>query len=123
MRIASSVAVALVVSSVSAVAARAQTVDQTVVPTYVDSVQRGLRMRVDLWGREAAIGNPSPPVQLIVGDTVNEKNDTDVGGMVIMGWDRPFGVPLVGDLMGDTRWDLDPDSPVSPFLDDTSVAP
>jgi hypothetical protein len=103
--------------------AYAQTVDASQVPTVVDSVERGLRLRLDLWGREAAIGNPAPPVALIVPDVVNEKNDTDVGGMVILGWDRPFGVPLAADLMGDTQYDIGGDSPVSPFLDDTSVAP
>ena len=104
-------------------AARAQTVDASVVPTTVDNVQRGLRLRVDLWGQERAIGNPDPPVQLIVPDVVKDKDDTDVGGMVIFGWDWPFGVPLVTDLMGDTAYDIGGDSPVSPFLDDQSVAP
>ncbi len=113
----------LLVGTVAAARADAQTVDASVVPTYVDSVQRGLRLRMDLWGREALIGNPDPPVQLIVPDVVNEKNDTDVGGMVILGWDRPFGVPLTTDLMGDVTSDIGGDSPVSPFLDDTSVAP
>ena len=115
---------AIILSAVGWTAgARAQTVDASQVPTVVDSVERGLRLRLDLWGREAAVGNPAPPVALIAQDVVNEKNDTDVGATLILGWDRPFGVPMVADLMGDTQYDVGGDSPVSPFLDDSSIAP
>lgn len=114
----------LVLGLVAAAPAPAQdAIDPAVVPTYVDSVERGLRLRVDMWGRYNTIGLPDPPVRLEVDEVVNEQDDTDITGMVIMGWDRPFGVPMAADFMGDIRADVGGDSPVSPFLDDTSVAP
>src|ERR1043166_9478958 len=116
-------AILAIVGALAASSAEAQTADPSQVPTYVDSVQRGLRMRLDVWGRAVNVGQPDPPVALVVPDVVNETNDLDAGGMVILGWDRPFGVPLVTDLMGDVTSDIGRDSPVSPFLDDSSVAP
>jgi hypothetical protein len=103
-------------------AAAAQDVEAQV-PTYVDSVERGLRLRADLWGRYNTIGLPDPPVRLEVDEVVNDNDDLDVNGLVLFGWDRPFGVPVAADFMGDIRSDIGGDSPVSPFLDDTSVVP
>lgn len=114
----------LVGSMLAPASASAQdAVDPATVPTYVDTVERGLRLRVDMWGRYNTIGLPAPPVRLEVDEVVNDEDDADIGGMVIMGWDRPFGVPMAADFMGDLRADVGGDSPVSPFLDDTSVAP
>jgi hypothetical protein len=115
--------VAALGAAFGATSASAQTVDASQVPTYADSVQRGIRSRVDIWGRELAVGNPDPAVQLIVPDVVDDKNDTQAGGQVIFGWDRPFGVPIAGDFMGDYTGHVFPNSPVSPFLDDSSLAP
>lgn len=93
------------------------------VPTYMDVVKRGLRTRLDLGGRYGAVGLPDPPVRLEVDDAVADRNDIDVGGSVIVGYDRPFGVPMAADLMADFNADANPDSPVSPYLDDTSRYP
>jgi hypothetical protein len=93
------------------------------VPTVVDTLERGLRLRTDVWGRFNTIGRPNPPVRLEVDDIVNDESDTDVSGVVIFGYDRPFGVPIVTDLMGDFNVDVGGDSPVSPFLDQASAGP
>jgi hypothetical protein len=103
-------------------AAEAQAQDSDV-PTYVDTVERGLRMRLDLWGRYNTVGLPDPPVRLNVDEIVDDQDDLDVNGLVILGWDRPFGVPMVGDFMGHITGDVGGDSPVSPFLDDASAQP
>jgi hypothetical protein len=97
-------------------------VDPTKVPTYMDVVQRGMRLRFDVAGRAVGVGNPDSPVRLEV-DERTEKNDLDVGGAVIFGYDRAFGVPLALDLMSDFGADVFGDSPVSPFLDDQSKQP
>ena len=93
------------------------------VPTYMDVVKRGLRTRLDLGGRYGTVGLPDPPVRLEVDDVVADRNDIDIGGSVIVGYDRPFGVPMAADLMADFNADANPDSPVSPYLDDTSRYP
>ena len=98
-------------------------VDDSQVPAYMDNVQRGLRTRLDLGGRFGAAGLPSPPVRLEVDDVVQDRNDVDLQGVVILGYDRPFGVPMAADLMGDFNIDANPDSPVSPYLDDQSQFP
>lgn len=99
------------------------TIDETQVPSYMDTVKRGLRSRIDLGGRYGAVGLPDPPVRLEVDDVVQDRNDFDIGGVVILGYDRPFGVPMAADLMGDFNIDANPDSPVSPWIDDTSQFP
>ncbi|MDP2345065.1 MAG: hypothetical protein Q8O67_29240 [Deltaproteobacteria bacterium] len=98
-------------------------VDASVVPTYMDTVQRGLRFRFDLGGRYGAAGLPDPPVRLDVDDAVLDRTDLDVAGTVIFGYDRPGGVPIAADVFGDFGGDIGGDSPVSPYLDDQSVAP
>jgi hypothetical protein len=95
-------------------------VDPAVVPTYMDVVQRGLRARLDLGGRYGAVGLPDPPVRLELDDVVQDRNDLDIQGTVILGYDRMFGAPLQGDVFGDFNLDANPDSPVSPYLDDQS---
>lgn len=95
----------------------------TDVPTAVDNVERGLRLRMDLGARYNTIGLPDPPVRLEVDDVVNDEDDADVTGLVIFGYDRAFGAPLVVDFMGDFAADVGGDSPVSPFLDQASVFP
>ena len=89
----------------------------------MDVVKRGLRTRIDLGGRYGTVGLPDPPVRLEVDDAVADRNDVDIGGAVIIGYDRPFGVPLAADLMADFNVDANPDSPLSPYLDDTSRYP
>ena len=104
----------------------AQGVDTTLldaVPTTVDTVERGLRLRVDVGGRYKTIGLPDPPVRLEVDEVVNDEDDADVTGLVIFGYDRPFGTPLLVDFMGDFAADVGGDSPVSPFLDPASALP
>jgi hypothetical protein len=114
----------LLAASLGAGAATAQEMlDPSVVPTQVDTVKRGLRMRTDLWGRYNTVGLPAPPVRLDVDDVVNDGDDLDVQGLVIFGYDRPFGMPIAADLMGDVRGDVGGDSPVSPFLDEYSAVP
>lgn len=97
--------------------------DETQVPSYMDTVKRGLRSRIDLGGRYGAVGLPDPPIRLEVDDIVQDRNDFDLQGAVILGYDRPFGVPMAADLMGDFTIDTNPDSPVSPYIDDTSQFP
>jgi len=89
----------------------------------MDVVKRGLRTRIDLGGRMGAVGLPSPPVRLEVDDVVGDRNDFDITGAVILGYDRAFGAPLAADLMADFNIDANPDSPVSPYLDDQSQFP
>lgn len=112
----------LFTSSFVAPAALAQDVSASV-PTYVDTVERGLRFRTDLGLRYNTVGNPDPPVRLEVDDVVNDEDDVDVMGLVIFGYDRPFGAPLMVDFMGDFTGDIGGDSPVSPFLDQASFIP
>jgi hypothetical protein len=112
----------LFTSSVVPSAALAQDVSADV-PTYVDTVERGLRFRTDLGLRYNTVGNPDPPVRLEVDDVVNDEDDVDVMGLVIFGYDRPFGAPLMVDFMGDFTGDIGGDSPVSPFLDQASFIP
>jgi hypothetical protein len=109
-------------SSTTATAA-APTIDASQVPSYMDVVERGLRLRFDLGGRLAAAGLPDPPVRLEVDDVVQDRNDLDVQGVVMLGYDRAFGAPLQADLLADFNLDGNPDSPVSPFLDDQSAGP
>jgi hypothetical protein len=101
----------------------ARAIDPGAVPTSVDVVQRGLRLRVDLGGRYGSVGLPDPPVRLEVDDVVHERDDLDVTGAIVFGYDRMFGLPMQADLLGDFLVDANPDSPVSPFLDDQSAAP
>ncbi len=101
----------------------APSIDPAQVPTYMDVVQRGLRLRVDLGGRYRTAGLPDPPVRLEVDDVVDDRDDLDVTGAVIVGYDRMFGAPVQGELFGDFNVDANPDSPVSPFLDDQSDGP
>ncbi len=89
----------------------------------MDVVKRGVRSRIDLGGRYGQVGLPAPPVRLEVDDVVGDRNDFDIGGAVILGVDRPFGAPLAAELMSDFNIDTNPDSPVSPFIDDTSQFP
>jgi hypothetical protein len=98
-------------------------VEASVVPSYMDTVQRGLRFRFDLGGRYGAAGLPDPPVRLEVDDAVLDRTDLDVAGTVIFGYDRPGGIPIAADVFGDFGADVGGDSPVSPYLDDQSVAP
>ena len=107
----------------AAPAAPVAAVDSSVVPTYMDTVQRGLRLRFDLAGRYGAAGLPDPPVRLDVDDAVLDRTDLDVAGTVIFGYDRPAGIPILFDVMGDFGGDVGGDSPVSPYLDDQSFAP
>lgn len=122
----------VVVASLAAPTANAQAaatttdapaIAETQVPTTMDVVKRGLRTRIDLGGRSVSAGLPDPPVRLDIDDAVAERQDIDVQGSVIVGYDRAFGLPLAGDLMADFTADANPDSPVSPFLDDTSRFP
>jgi hypothetical protein len=108
---------------VATTTANAPIVDESVVPTYMDVVKRGLRSRIDLGGRFGSVGLPDPPVRLEIEDVVQDRNDVDIGGAVILGYDRPFGVPMAADLMADFNFDANPDSPVSPYLDDQSQFP
>ena len=108
---------------VATTTANAPIVDESVVPTYMDVVKRGLRSRLDLGGRFGSVGLPDPPVRLEIEDVVQDRNDVDIGGAVILGYDRPFGVPMAADLMADFNFDANPDSPVSPYLDDQSQFP
>ena len=101
----------------------APTIDASVVPSTMDTVKRGLRLRVDLGGRYVTAGLPDPPVRLEVDDVVQDRNDVDVSGTVLFGYDRPAGVPIVLDAYGDFNADVGGDSPVSPWLDDTSTQP
>ncbi len=121
------VVASLVSSSVnaqaSATATDAPAIAETQVPTTMDVVKRGLRTRIDLGGRSVSAGLPDPPVRLDIDDAVADRQDIDVQGSVILGYDRAFGLPLAGDLMADFNADANPDSPVSPFLDDTSRFP
>ncbi len=103
--------------------ATAPPLDASVVPTTMDTVKRGLRFRADLGTRFGAAGLPDPPVRLDVDDKVLDRNDLDVAGTVIFGYDRPVGIPIVFDGFGDFGADVGGDSPVSPYLDDQSVAP
>jgi hypothetical protein len=112
----------LLLAAVGGTGAAAQDVVATV-PTYVDTVERGLRLRMDLGLRYNTVGLPDPPVRLEVDDIVNDEDDVDVSGLVIFGYDRPFGAPLVADFMGDFTGDIGGDSPVSPFLDQASFLP
>jgi hypothetical protein len=89
----------------------------------MDTVERGLRLRADLSTRFVAGGLPDPPVRLEVDDVVFDRNDLDVAGVVLFGYDRPGNIPIAFDLFGDFGGDIGGDSPVSPWLDDTSVAP
>ncbi len=97
--------------------------DESVVPSYMDTVKRGVRSRIDLGGRFGAAGLPDPPVRLELDDVVQDRNDIDVVGSVILGVDRAFGAPVAGELMGDFNIDANPDSPVSPYIDDQSQFP
>ncbi len=106
-----------------ATATAAPTIDESAVPTAPDTVMRGVRARADLRGRLVGAGLPDPPVRLEVDDVVGERHDVDVGGVVILGYDQAFGLPLALDLMGDFNVDANPDSPVSPWIDDTSQFP
>lgn len=115
--------VAPIASATSTPATSAATLDESVVPTAPDTVMRGLRTRVDVGARAVGAGLPSPPVRLEVDDVVGDRQDVDVGGVVILGYDRPMGVPLALDLMGDFNIDANPDSPASPWIDDTSQFP
>lgn len=107
----------------AATTAPAPTVDAALVPSYMDTVQRGLRLRVDLGGRYVTAGLPDPPIRLEVDDVVQDRNDLDVTGTVLFGYDRPAGVPIVLDVFGDFIADVGGDSPVSPWLDDSSAVP
>lgn len=108
---------------VATTTANAPIVDESVVPTYMDVVKRGLRSRIDLGSRFGSVGLPDPAVRLEIDDVVQDRNDVDIGGAVILGYDRPFGVPMAADLMADFNIDANPDSPVSPYLDDQSQFP
>jgi hypothetical protein len=110
-------------TTTDAAAAPAPAIDPAAVPTYMDVVQRGLRARLDLGGRYGAVGLPDPPVRLEVDDVVQDRNDVDIQGAVILGYDRMFGAPLQSELFGDFNLDGNPDSPVSPYLDDQSAGP
>ncbi len=101
----------------------APAIDPAQVPAYMDVVQRGMRLRVDLGGRYGAAGLPDPPVRLEIDDTVDDRDDVDVTGAVIFGYDRMFGVPMQSEVFGDFNIDANPDSAVSPFLDDQSAGP
>lgn len=110
-------------ASATTTAQAAPIIDPAQVPTYMDVVQRGMRLRVDLGGRYGAVGLPDPPVRLEVDDTVDDRDDIDVTGVVIFGYDRMFGAPVQGEIFGDFNVDANADSAVSPFLDDQSAAP
>jgi hypothetical protein len=110
-------------ATATATATTPTTIDPSQVPTYTDVVQRGMRLRVDLGGRYGAAGLPDPPVRLEVDDVVDDRDDIDVTGTVIFGYDRVFGAPVQGEVFGDFNVDANPDSAVSPFLDDQSAAP
>ena len=114
---------ASVIGSVVLLSVPASAQDVASAPTAVDSVERGLRLRTDLGFRYNTIGLPDPPVRLEVDDIVNDEDDADVSGLVIFGYDRAFGAPMVVDFMGDFSADVGGDSPVSPFLDQASVFP
>lgn len=80
-------------------------------PTVVDDVQRGLRMRIDLGGRYNAIGSASPPIRLEADEAqaTDLNDDLDASGTVILGWDRPAGLPIGGEIFADGLFDLNPD--------------
>lgn len=107
----------------AAATADAPVIDASLVPSTMDTVQRGLRLRVALGTRLSAAGLPDPPVRLELDDAVLDRNDLDVAGTVLFGYDRPAGMPLAFDAFGDFGGDLGGDSPLSPFFDDQSVAP
>lgn len=96
-------------------------VDVSAVPTYVDEVERGLRMRLDLGGRYLHVGSPAPPVQLDL-ESDGAADDVDVSGLVLFAWDRPFGAPLKADLFAEGLFDLLSDAG-SVFADESSAGP
>lgn len=91
------------------VATESSSLDQSVVPTYVDDVQRGLRLRVDLGGRYTRIGAPATPIEVEREGNAGPNDDIDVSSVVLFGWDRPFGVPLKLDFFGEGWLDANPD--------------
>jgi hypothetical protein len=93
------------------------------VPSYMDNVQRGARLRLDLGGRMVGVGNPDPPVRLELDEQRGEDNDIDLAGAVLFGYDHIAGLPLQADVAGDFGLDVFGDSPVSPFFDDQSRQP
>ena len=94
-------------------------------PSLVDEVQRGMRLRLDLGGRYVGIGQQAPPILLEVGanDTTEEqdtKDDIDVTGTILFGWDRPFGAPIKADLFAQGAFDLNTAGARDPFFDGQS---
>jgi hypothetical protein len=97
--------------------------DPSQVQTTVDVVRRGPRVRLDIGPRFSTAGLPAPPVRLELDEVVNERQDLDIAGVVLMGYDQIFGAPVAGEIFGDFNIDANPDSPVSPYLDDQSALP
>src|SRR5687767_11807576 len=76
----------------------ADAIEAARVPTYVDVVERGVRLRVDVAGQARTVGLPDPPIRLELDERAEKDEDVGVDGAVLFAWDRPFGVPLVADV-------------------------